>query len=378
MNNIDCVIVGAGVIGLSIARALADAGRETLILEQHAAIGTQISARNSEVIHAGLYYPAGSLKARLCVEGRHLLYRFCEDHGVRHRRCGKLVAATGADQGPALAAIAARGRACGVDDLEFLSRDAARALEPELECTAALLSPSTGIIDGHEYMNTLLGLAEQHGATLATRSPVARLRKIDEGIEVSVGGDASDTLRCNWLINAAGLDAVGLMRSMDGFPPTAIPAAHFAKGSYFALNQRAPFSRLIYPIPEPGGLGVHLTLDQAGQARFGPDVEWLSANAGDPRSDPPRDFTVDEKRAAKFYRAIRRYWPGLKDGSLVPAYAGIRPKLSGPGDAAADYQVQGPQAHGVPGLVNLFGIESPGLTSSLAIAAYVLRIVDGI
>jgi len=378
MNKIECAVIGAGVIGLSIANALADAGHETLILEQHAAFGTQISARNSEVIHAGIYYPPGSLKARLCVEGRELLYRFCADHGVRHRRCGKLIAATGADQSPALQAIAARGRACGVGDLEFLSRDQARTLEPELECAAALLSPSTGIIDGHEYMNALLGLAEQRGATLATRSPVTGLRGFDDGIEIRIGEDDGAMLRCEWLINAAGLDAVGLARAMGGFPPAAIPATYLAKGSYFALNRRSPFSRLIYPIPEPGGLGVHLTFDQAGQARFGPDVEWLDQRGGLPRACPPLDFTVDERRSERFYQAIRRYWPGLKDGSLTPAYAGIRPKLSGPGEADADFQIQGPADHGVRGLVNLFGIESPGLTSSLAIAAYVLRIVHGI
>ena len=366
MDSIECAVIGAGVIGLSVAQALADAGRETLVLEQHAEIGTQISARNSEVIHAGIYYPAGSWKARLCVEGRHLLYRFCADHGVPHRRCGKLIAATGAAQIPELHAISARGQACGVNDLEFLSRAQARALEPELECVAAVLSPSTGIIDGHEYMNALLGLAEQRGATLATRSPVSGLRRFADEIEIRIGGQDSAAIRVRWLVNAAGLDAVGLARGMDGFPSAAIPAMYFAKGSYFALQQRAPFSRLIYPVPEAGGLGVHLTLDQAGQARFGPDVEWVDR----------LDFNVDERRSAAFYDAIRRYWPGLKDGSLTAAYAGIRPKLAGPGEPNADFQIQGPTEHGVPGLINLFGIESPGLTASLAVAARVARLVQ--
>jgi L-2-hydroxyglutarate oxidase LhgO len=370
MESIECAVIGAGVVGLGIAEALARAGHETLILEQHAAVGTQISARNSEVIHAGIYYPADSLKARLCVLGRDLLYRFCSDHGVRHRRCGKLIAATSAGQIPELRAIAAHAEACGVHDLQFLSRAEARALEPELECAAALLSPSTGIIDAHEYMSALVGLAEQQGATLATRSAVTGLRALGEGIEIRVGGEEaggneSPALHARWLINAAGLDAPKLAREIEGFPANWVPATYYAKGSYFSSGQRAPFSRLIYPVPEPGGLGVHLTLDQAGQARFGPDVEWTNE----------LDFSVDERRSARFYTAIRRYWPGLKDGALTPAYAGIRPKLSGPGQPNADFRIDGPADHGVQGLVNLFGIESPGLTASLAIAELISGIL---
>jgi len=365
MDSIECAVIGAGVIGLAIAQALARAGHETLILEQHAAIGTQISARNSEVIHAGLYYPLGSLKARLCVQGREMLYRFCADRGVGHRRCGKLIAAASADQIPELHAIAARGRACGVYDLQLLSRGEARTLEPELECAAALLSPSTGIIDGHDYMTSLAGLAEQHGATLATRSPVIGLRKLGEGIKIRIGANESTELRARWLINAAGLDAAAVAGAIAGVPANRVPATHYAKGSYFSLAQRAPFSHLIYPVPEPGGLGVHLTLDQAGRARFGPDVEWTEEV----------DFRVEERRSAGFYAAIRRYWPALEDGALTPAYAGIRPKLSGPGEPNADFRIDGPAEHGVPGLVNLFGIESPGLTASLAIAEFVAGIV---
>ncbi len=359
------MVVGAGVVGLAIARALAMAGREAVIVEREPAIGTQVSSRNSEVIHAGIYYPAGSAKARLCVRGRDLLYRFCDEHGVSYRRCGKLIVACSDEQVRELPGMVARAEANGVRDVRLVSRAEAGALEPGLECAAALLSPSSGIIDGQGYMAALLGDAEAHGAVLATRSEVVQLRRRGGGVQVRVGGSAA-TWRSEWLINAAGLGALPLMRAMPGFPQAQLPAGHFAKGSYFSVDQRAPFSRLIYPVPEPGGLGVHLTLDLAGRARFGPDVEWVAGV----------DYTVDGSRADIFYDAIRRYWPGLRDGSLVPAYAGIRPKISGPGEPDADFRIDGPAVHGIDGLINLFGIESPGLTAALAIAESVAAIVD--
>jgi L-2-hydroxyglutarate oxidase LhgO len=367
IDTVDCVVVGAGVVGLAVARQLAMAGRETLIVEQHDAFGTETSSRHSEVIHAGIYYPAGSLKAELCVRGRELLYRYCAERGVEHRRCGKLIVATQAAQLAELERIAQAARRNGVDDLRRIDRAEALELEPSLDCVGALLSPSTGIIDSHNYMLALLGDAENSGASLALLSPVTCLRPASGGIELSVSGEAAPLLRARWLINAAGLNAPVLARGIEGFPAAQVPRAWFAKGSYFTLSGRAPFSRLVYPVPEPGGLGVHLTLDLGGQARFGPDVEWVEAP----------DYTVDPRRAERFYAAIRAYWPELRDGQLAPGYAGVRPKIAGPGEPAADFRIDGPQVHGVPGVVNLFGIESPGLTSSLAIAERVAAIVAG-
>lgn len=356
-ERVEAVVVGAGVVGLACARALARAGKEVLILERHSEIGTETSARNSEVIHAGIYYPQGSLKARLCVQGRDRLYSFCETHGVAHRRCGKLIVATTTAQEARLREIRKRAGSNGVDNLEFLSATDVRALEPHLRCTAALLSPSTGIIDSHELMLALLGDAEKHGAVIALNAPVESGAIRDSGLELHVGGDAPLTLQAGMVVNSAGLHASALARSLKGLPEDAVPTAWLAKGNYFSLSGRSPFSRLVYPVPEPGGLGVHLTLDLAGQARFGPDVEWLENI----------DYNVDPERGRKFYAAIRDYWPDLPDESLYPAYAGIRPKIAGPDEADADFQIQGPDAHGVAGLVNLFGIESPGLTSCLAI-----------
>lgn len=354
----ECVVVGAGVVGLAVARALARAGREVVILEAGPAIGTGISSRNSEVIHAGLYYPTGSAKARLCVAGRRMLYDYCAGHGVPHRRCGKLVVAVDEAQRPALEALHARARANGVEDLRLLDGAEARALEPELTCVAALHSPVTGIVDSHQLMLSLLGEAEAAGAMLALNSPVRGGRATGEGILLDVGGEEPARLSCRMLVNAAGLGAVALAAGLEGFPAARRPAFRMAKGNYFSLAGRCPFHRLIYPLPEPGGLGVHLTLDLGGQGRFGPDVEWIERE----------DYDVDPARADRFADSIRRWWPGLPADALQPAYAGIRPKLHGPGEEAADFVIQGPAEHGVPGLVNLFGIESPGLTACLAIA----------
>ena len=363
MESLDCVVVGAGVVGLAVARAFAMAGRDVLVLDAADGIGTATSSRNSEVIHAGIYYPAGSLMARLCVAGKRALYAYCEQRGVAHARCGKMIVASDDAEASRLDAIRARAAANGVDDLRKLTGAAARDMEPNLACVAALYSPSTGIIDSHGYMLALQGEAEAAGATVALRSPVAGGRAIPDGVALDVDGM---TLGARTVVNAAGLGAVALARGIEGMPPALVPDAYLAKGSYFALSGRAPFSRLIYPVPVPGGLGVHLTIDLGGQARFGPDVEWVQT----------LDYTVDPRRADRFYAAVRRYWPGLPDGALQPGYAGIRPKIVPPGAAGQDFVIQGPREHGVPGLVNLFGIESPGLTASLALADAVLAVHD--
>jgi L-2-hydroxyglutarate oxidase LhgO len=366
VERVGAVVIGAGVVGLACARALAQRGIETVILEREAAFGTGISARNSEVIHAGLYYPPGSLKAQLCVRGREMLYAYCAQHGVSHRRCGKLVVATSAAQELRLETLRLQGEANGVSDLEALSAAAAKALEPELACTAALHSPSTGIIDSHGLMLALLGDAEEAGAVLAVCTPLLGGGLGADGIELTTGGSEVMRLKAGIVINAAGLSASQVAASIGGLPTVSLAPTFYAKGSYYSLARRTPFSRLVYPLPEPGGLGVHLTLDLAGQARFGPDVEWV---------DSP-EYNVDPLRADGFYAEVRRYWPALPEGVLMPAYAGVRPKITGPGEAAADFLIQGPAAHGVPGLVNLFGIESPGLTSCLAIADYVSSLID--
>lgn len=369
IDQVDVVVAGAGVVGLAVARALAQSGREVLVLEAAGAIGTGASSRNSEVIHAGLYYPTGSFKARLCVQGRDLLYNYCAERGVSHRRCGKLLVATSEAQLPKLQAIAAQAAANGVHDLQWLSRDQARALEPALECVAALLSPSTGIIDSHGLMLALQGDLENAGGQVVLNTAVTRATVMPQGIEIEAADGASGSstrLLARTFINAAGLSAPALARQIQGLNPQHVPTAHYAKGSYFSLAGRAPFSRLIYPMPEGGGLGVHLTLDLGGQARFGPDAEWLSVASAD-----QLDYTVNPVRGESFYAEVRRYWPGLQNGALLPAYSGVRPKINGPDEAAADFVIQGPMDHGVPGLVNLFGIESPGLTSCLAIGEQV-------
>jgi len=366
VESVEAVVVGAGVVGLAVARALALAGREVVILEAAEAPGTETSSRNSEVIHAGIYYPQGSLMSRFCVTGKHALYAYCREHGVPFRKCGKLIVAANEAERADLAGIAARAAANGVTDLRELSAAEALALEPALACAGALLSPSTGIIDSHAFMLALLGDAENAGAVLALRSPVTYGATRQDGIVVQVGGAAPMQLRCRILVNSAGLSAPALARRIAGIPRKTIPSAYFAKGNYFTLTGRSPFSRLIYPVPVPGGLGTHLTLDLAGNVRFGPDVEWIDRI----------DYSVDPARAELFYKAVRRYWPDLRDGQLQPGYAGIRPKIVPPGTAAQDFVVQGAAVHGVPGLVNLYGIESPGLTAALALADYVRDLAE--
>ncbi len=364
LEKVDCVVIGAGVVGLAIARALALAGREVIVLEAADGIGTETSSRNSEVIHAGIYYPRGSLMARACVEGRRRLYSYCAEHDVPHRNCGKLIVATNAQESEMLTTIKSRAEANGVEGMRLLSAAEAIALEPNLHCTAALLSPATGIIDSHTYMLALQGDAESRGAIAAFLSPVTGGRAGEDGVELWVGGAEPMRLAARLVVNSAGLHAPALARKIAGMPADKIPTAYYAKGNYFTLTGRSPFSRLIYPVPVPGGLGVHITVDLGGQAKFGPDVEWI----------PGIDYTVDPHRADKFYAAVRKYWPELKDGALQPGYAGIRPKIVPPGAPAQDFTLQGPAEHGVPGLINLFGIESPGLTASLALADEVRRL----
>lgn len=365
-DRVDCAVVGAGVVGLAVARALARAGREVFIVEAENAIGTGISSRNSEVIHASIHYPPGSLKARLCIRGKELLYAYCAERHVPHRRIGKLVVATDHAQRGALDHVLANARASGVDDLEALDASQVAKLEPAIRCVAALWSPSTGILDSHALMLALLADAEAHGATLALSSRVVGGTARPDGIELQVASTGTDrfALEARLVVNCASLHATRVASAIDGVPAASIPTVHFAKGNYFSLAGRSPFIHLIYPLPEHSGLGVHVTPDLGGQAKFGPDVEWLAPDA-------PLDFDVDPRRAGAFVDIIRRYWPALPDGALAPAYAGIRPKLSGPGDPAADFVIAGPAEHGVTGLINLFGIDSPGLTSSLAIAEYV-------
>ena len=364
MDKVECVVIGAGVVGLAIARQLAMTGREVIVLEAAEGIGTVTSSRNSEVIHAGIYYKAESLMARFCVAGKRALYRYCAEHGVPHRNCGKLIVATSRKETERLQSIRAHAAANGVEDLELLTGKAARALEPALACDAALLSPSTGIVDSHAFMLALRGDAEEAGAAFAFHTPLMAARAKGNRIEIDAGGETPMTLECALMINSAGLSAPQVARSIAGMPEELIPQAYLAKGNYFSCSARAPFSHLIYPVPEPGGLGVHLTLDMAGQARFGPDVEWVDHI----------DYAVDPARAERFYPAIRKYWPTLPDGALMPSYSGIRPKIVPPAVATQDFVIQGTREHGVAGLINLFGIESPGLTSALAIADHVAEL----
>jgi len=368
VEKLDAVVVGAGVVGLAVARALAMSGCEVVIIEAEDAIGTHTSSRNSEVIHAGIYYPKGSLKALSCVKGKHLLYEYCETHGVPHRRCGKLIVAADDSQLNELQNIRQKAHANGVTDVEFIEKEKATTWEPQLRCVGALHSPSTGIIDSHSLMLAYLGDAEARGAMLALKSKLLKVRSVKNAFELHVEG--SEPIESRILVNSAGLRAPSVAASIDGFERKFIPRELYAKGNYYSLSGKNPFSRLIYPVPEPGGLGVHVTLDLAGQARFGPDVEWVD------RIGSKEDYAVDPRRSERFYAAIRRYWPGLPDGSLLPGYSGIRPKTAGPGEPAPDFQIQGPREHGVPGLVHLFGIESPGLTASLALADMVAREVS--
>jgi len=362
MDSVDCLVVGAGVVGLAIARRFALAGLETIVIERETTFGQATSSRNSEVIHAGIYYPRDGIRARLCVAGRKALYAYCAERGVEHKRIGKLIVATNERQLADIAAIKRRAALNGVDDLFEIDAGEAKRMEPALSCLGALVSPSTGIIDSHGLMTALLGDAEAAGAVLAVLSPFeSATPAAGGGFEIAVGGAEPTRIRARYLINAAGLEAQTVAREIDGVPENLIPRRRLAKGNYYTISGRVPFSRLIYPVPEDGGLGVHLTLDLGGRGRFGPDVEWVDHV----------DYSVDPKRADRFYAAVRNYWPDLPDGSLTPDYCGIRPKLTGPGETAVEFVIQGPGEHGMPGLVNLFGIESPGLTSCLALADHV-------
>ena len=365
-EQVECVVIGAGVVGLAIARALALDGREVIVLEAAEGIGTHTSSRNSEVIHAGIYYTPGSLKARLCVAGKHQLYDYCGQHGVPHRRVGKIVVATEQPEIDALKSYMAKAAANGVDDLCWLSRDELRGLEPEVRCIAGFLSPSTGIIDSHALMLALQGDAEEHGASVVFFSPVESGEVRPGEIRLRVGGAEPMTLAAKTVVNSAGLFAQNVAGSIAGVPSVSVPPQYFAKAHYYALSGKSPFRHLVYPVATHAFLGVHVTLDLAGQARFGPDISWIDGV----------DYSFDHSREPLFYEAIRSYYPGLQDGRLTPGYTGIRPKISGPKDPAADFVIQGPRDHGVAGLVSLYGIESPGLTASLAIAERVRDLLD--
>lgn len=356
MDQVECIVLGAGVAGLAAARALALRGHEVVILDAGPIIGSETSSRNSEVIHAGIYYPQGSLKARACVAGKKRLYHFCAERGVPHRRCEKLIVATGNHDEDRLRAIQARAAANGVDDLRLLTRAEALGLEPELACSAALLSPSTGIVDSHAFMLALQGEAETHGAMTVLNTRVTGGNLTPDGVALTL--EVGEQIGAKMLVNALGLHAPDFARALGGPFARTAPKTWYAKGSYFSLNAKAPFSRLVYPLPEPGGLGVHITVDLNGRARFGPDVEWVETV----------DYAVDPARADAFYDRIRDYWPDLPDGALLPDYSGIRPKISGPDEPAADFRIDGPEVHGVDGVVHMFGIESPGLTASMDLA----------
>ena len=370
MDQVDAIVIGAGAVGLSVARALAQGGRETIVAEAQAAIGQGVSSRNSEVIHAGLYYAPGSLKAQLCVRGKELLYAMCASHGIGHRNCGKLVVANSDTEAAALRGLQVRAVANGVP-VQWLTAAEAQAFEPALRCTAALLSPTTGIVDSHGFMLALQGDFENAGGMVALGSAVdstvlGRGRE-PHIIRLADGSEVAAPV----VVNAASLHACALARRFEGLDSRFVPREYFAKGSYYALAGRAPFTHLVYPAPADAWLGVHLTLDLGGQAKFGPDLEWLEV-------DRPEDidYKVDPRRADGFYAEVRRYWPGLPDGVLQPSYSGERPKIYGPNEKAPDFRIDGPQMHGVAGLINLFGIESPGLTSALAIAEYVAALLE--
>ena len=366
--DFDATVVGAGAVGLACGRALSKRGLTVLVLEREPHIGQGVSSRNSEVIHGGLYYPSGSLKARFCVEGRRRLYAFLESRKIEHWKCGKLVVATEEAEVERIEAIFQQATTNDVEGLEHLTGAQARALEPALNAHTAILSPESGVFDSHGYMLSLRGDIEEAGGALAFHAPLLRAKAVSDGFEVEIGGDAPMALHCRTLINSGGLSAPAVARAIEGMPPDRIPTSYYAKGNYFSCATRAPFSRLIYPVPEAGGLGVHLTIDLGGQAKFGPDVEWIESPDA-----ASLDYAVDPARADRFYPAIRRYWPALPDGALTPSYSGVRPKIVPPAIARQDFVIQGPQDHGLSGLINLFGIESPGLTSSLAIADEVAR-----
>jgi len=366
----DVVVIGAGAVGLAVAAECARSGHDVIVLEAADAIGTGTSSRNSEVIHAGMYYPTGSLRHRMCLEGGRRLYAYLDARGAPYRKCGKLIVATSPDEVTKIEAIHANGLRNGVEGLRLVSGSEAAALEPNLSCVAALWSTQTGILDSHAYMLALQGETEDHGGAIAFGSPVVRITPLSSGcaFRVMTGGPQGAALDCRYVVNSAGLYAHRVLGMIDGYPAAHVPRCVLAKGNYFGCTGKPAFSRLIYPAPVDGGLGVHVTLDLAGRMKFGPDVEWLTGD------DPDAiDYTVDPARSAAFYAAIRRYWPGLPDGAITPDYSGCRPKLSGPGEPAADFRIDGPEVHAIPGLVNLLGIESPGLTSSLMIAEEVRR-----
>jgi len=364
-ERLDCVVIGAGVVGLAVARRLAMAGREVVVVERAETIGTETSSRNSEIIHAGIYYPKGSLKARFCVAGKHALYDYCASHGVSHDRCGKLIVATADDEIAELERLKRVAEGNDVADLEWLNPAEVAELEPNVVCVAALLSPSTGIIDSHSLMLAYQGDAEAAGAAFAFHSPVEGGRIEDDGIALDIGGAEPATVTADIVVNSAGLSAQAVAGRLTGIRPETIPPIHYAKGNYFTLGGRSPFNRPIYPVPGQASLGVHSTVDMGGQVKFGPDVEWIETI----------DYDVDPARADVFYDAVRKYYPALEDGALQPGYCGIRPKIQAPGDPAEDFVVQGRESHGIDGLVNLYGIESPGLTSSLAIADRVAELL---
>ncbi len=360
-ERVDCVVIGAGIVGLALARAVAMAGREVIIVEQADMIGSETSSRHSEVIHAGIYYPPGSRKAEFCVAGKHALYEFCESHGVPYKRCGKIIVATSEDQQTDLERLRNNAAECGVRDLEWMTPEDVAGMEPEVQCVRALWSPSTGIVDSHALMLALQGDAEEAGAMLALLTPVTGGQVMNDGIRLDCGGGAAMSVVADIVINSAGLHAQKVARSISGVPAETIPPIHYCKGNYYTLSSSPPFSRPIYPVPESAGLGVHVTVDLAGQVRFGPDTEWIDEI----------DYDVDPARADSFYEAVRKYYPALADGAIAPGYAGIRPKLQAPGEGARDFVIQGPDDHGVSGLINLYGIESPGMTAALAIADHV-------
>ena len=369
MDRVDCVVIGAGVIGLAVAREMALQGRETILLERESAFGTISSARNSEVIHAGIYYPKDSLKAKLCVEGNRMLYEYCRTHHVATQPYGKLIVASDDSQLDDLQAILYKAQQNNVPEIKMLTGEQAKSMEPELQCSAALLSASTGIVDSHGFMLSLLGGFEDAGGMIAYQSPLISAKpigsKAQDGFELEIGGSDAMKIQTKLLINCAGMSAPAIAKKIEGLAQEQIPKAYFAKGNYFSLSGKSPFKHLIYPIPEPGGLGVHLTLDMGGQAKFGPDVEWLEID-----DENQIDYTVNPKRGESFYAAVRKYWPGLKDNALQPDYSGVRAKIVPPNAPAGDFCFNTPKDHGLEGLFNLYGFESPGLTSSLAIAKY--------
>tara|TARA_R110000868_G_scaffold4155_18_gene25418 strand:- start:11607 stop:12707 length:1101 start_codon:yes stop_codon:yes gene_type:complete len=364
-ERVDCIVIGAGVVGLAVARAVALTGREVVILEKADIIGSETSSRHSEVIHAGIYYAQDSLKARFCVAGKKAMYEFCDVHGVAYNRCGKIIVATDEAQLPELERLKSNAAANGVEDLEWMTPAEVTEMEPAVYCVGALLSPSTGILDSHAYMLALQGDAEAAGAMTAFMTPVVGGRVMNDGIRIDCGGAAPTSLVADTVINSAGLWAQSIAAGIAGVPADTVPPTYYCKGNYYTLSGKPPFRRPVYPVPEKAGLGVHVTVDLGGQVRFGPDVEWVDGI----------DYDVDPARADKFYAAVRKYYPALQDGAIQPGYSGIRPKIQAPHEAARDFLVQGPDDHGVPGLINLYGIESPGMTSSLAIADFVQKLI---